>query len=227
MEALDTRLTTLSFEEWVKHVFDHEVRDPQWYFDVDAPFWAGAPALSIAHMTRLFTDPTTALAAFDDAQLNQGFWYLVSNAGSDHMFALMDASVALAERRRCIESFFTVFEQLFAPRCSEHLSHRNAPVTNPLNLACYMWWDIIPFYGDPEGDESRRELDETALGVMGKTLALDSLACRESALHGLGHWHSRYAAQVETIIDDAMRRAVGWPPDLATYARSARTGCVL
>jgi len=143
------------------------------------------------------------------------------------MFALMEVSVALEARRRCIESFFTVFERLFAVRCSEHLSHGSTPAPNPLNLACYMWWDIIPFYGDPEGDAGRRELDETALAVMDKTLALDSLACRESALHGLGHWHARYPARVEAIIGEALSRAASWPPALATYARSARTGCVL
>jgi ABC-type maltose transport system permease subunit len=28
------------------------------------------------------------------------------------------------------------------------------------------------------------------------------------------------------IIDDALRRAVAWAPELATYARSVRSGCV-
>jgi hypothetical protein len=194
--TLVPRRTTLPFAEWAKHAFEHEVRDPQWYFDLDAPIWAAPASLSIAHMTQLFSDPAPPLAPFDDAQLNQGFWYLVSNGGSDHMFALMDDSVALEARRRCIESFFTVFERLFAVRCSEHLSHRNAPDANPLNGACYMWWDIIPFFGDPE-DASRRELHEAALTVMARTLSLDSLACRQSALHGLGHWHARYPTRVE------------------------------
>jgi len=62
---------------------------------------------------------------------------------------------------------------------------------------------------------------------MDQTLALDSLACRESALHGLGHWHARYPQGVEQIIDDALGRAQAWPPDLLAYARIARTGCVL
>ena len=226
MGPLDIRLTSLSFDDWVKHVFDHEVRDPQWYFDLEAPIWSAPASLSIEHMTRLFLDPMPALAGFDDGQLNQGFWYLVSNGGSDHMFALTDASVALEARLGCLESFVTLFERLFAVRCSGHLSHRSPPGASPLNGACYMWWDIIPFFGNPD-DATHRDVDAMALSVMDRTLALDSLACRESALHGLGHWHARYPTRVEEIIDDALDRARAWPPELIAYAGMARTGCVL
>jgi len=54
------RLKALPFEKWVKHVFDHEVgdpNDPQWYFGADAPVWAAPTDLTLAHMTRLFNDP--------------------------------------------------------------------------------------------------------------------------------------------------------------------------
>src|SRR5262245_43543814 len=101
----DRFLESLPFDQWVAHVFDHPVREPAWYFDLDAPVWAAAPALTLAHMTRLFDDPVVPLAAYDDAQLNQGFWYLVSNAGSNHMFALTDQSAPLPARVRCVASF--------------------------------------------------------------------------------------------------------------------------
>ena len=222
---MDRQLDSLPFEDWVAHVFDHQVREPQWYFDANAPVWAAPAALSLAHMTRLFGDPGKYLARFDDGQLNQGFWYLVSNSGSNHMFALRDSSVSLESRIRCIESFAVLFAKLFASRCSEHLSHLPAPGANPLNLACYMWWDIIPFLGAP-GDASRAQLDETALLVLEQILSLDCLACRESALHGLGHWQHCYPERVREIIDRAMSHGTDWPMQLVAYARSARMGCV-
>jgi hypothetical protein len=89
-----------------------------------------------------------------------------------------------------------------------------------------MWWDIIPFFGAPD-DPSRQKLDEAALSVMQKTLSLDSLACRESALHGLGHWQHCYPERVGEIIDRALSGAKGWPRELTDYARDARRGCVL
>jgi hypothetical protein len=89
-----------------------------------------------------------------------------------------------------------------------------------------MWWDIIPFFGAPK-DPARADLDTTALSVMKTTLALPSIPCRESALHGLGHWHLYYPNQVEEIIDDARRNARAWSPELTAYAEQARTGYVL
>lgn len=220
------RIKWLPFGEWVTHVFDHKVRDPAWHFDVAAPFWDAPAPLTIAYMTRLFTDPTPWLSTFDEAALNQGFWYLVSNGGSNHMFALTDPSAPLEARIACVQSFAALFEKLFAVRCGPELGHNAQTVGNPLNLACYMWWDIIPFFAAPD-NPAQRELDVAALDVMAEILALDSPACRESALHGLGHWCSRYPERVRAIIDTALANAREWPDDLLTYARSARGGCVL
>jgi len=223
---MEGALESLSFEDWVTHVFDHDVTDPQWYFEPDAPFWAAPAGLTLAHMTRLFEDPRAYLSTYDDERLNQGFWYLVSNAGSNHMFALTDTSAPLAARIRCVESFAPLFRELFAARCSTHLSHLSPLEVNPLNGACYMWWDIIPFTGAPH-DPEHRELDAAALSVMETILSLASVACQESALHGLGHWCSSYPDRVGAIIDHALARAHGWPPALTAYAQSARRGCVL
>jgi len=223
---MEGQLESLPFEEWVAHVFDHDVRDPQWYFDSDAPFWAAPAHLTLTHVTRLFSDPAKYLAQFDDRQLNQGFWYLVGNAGSSHMLALTDTSAPLEARIRCVESFTLLFERLFAVRCSNHLSHLNPPAASPLNGACYMWWDIIPFFGAPD-DLSRQGLDAAALSVMEETLSLDSLACRESAIHGLGHWQHCYPDRVGEIIGRAMSSPKDWPQELMVYAGKARMGRVL
>jgi hypothetical protein len=221
----DRRLTTLPFEEWVAHVFDHDVRSPEWHFDLDAPTWDAPVAETLAHITRLFSDPVPQLSRFDDATLNQGFWYLVSNTGSTHMFALTDEAAPLPQRHACVRSFVPLFEKLFKARCAEELSHNATAIGNPLNLACYMWWDIIPFFAAPDV-AAHREIDDAALQVMADTLAIDSIACRESALHGLGHWCSRYSDRVHAIIDRATASSASWPEGLKTYARAARSGCV-
>jgi hypothetical protein len=221
----ERRIDWLPFEQWVAHVFDHPVAWPKWYFEIDAPFWTAPPALTIEYMTRLFDDPMPMLGKYSDAQLGEGFWYLVSNGGSNHMFALTDASAPLGGRVRCVESFASLFEKLFAGRCDDALSHLAKEEGNPVNSACYMWWDIIPFAGAP-GSAAQKLLDDAALDVMEKMLSLDSVACRESALHGLGHWHHAYPQRVEEIVARALERAKDWPEGLLTYARSAQCGCV-
>jgi len=174
------RIDFLPFDGWVRHTFDHPAPGPEWYLDLDAPFWAGPPRLTIAYVTRLFEDPCPVLAGYTDEQLNRGFWYLLSNGLSDYMCALADASVPLADRVRCVRSFVPVFENLLAVRCTPHLSHLDEPGAGPLNLAGYMWWDIIPF-GVAPTDASGRELGEAALGAMADILTIDRVACQESA----------------------------------------------
>ena len=43
--------------------------------------------------------------------------------------------------------------------------------------------------------------DAAVLALLSEISTMDSLACQESALHGLGHWSYYYRAQVRKIID--------------------------
>lgn len=218
-------LTDLSFEEWVAHLFDHPTSGPQWYADPEAPYWVGPADVGVAHTTRLFEEPVRWLADYSDAQVNQGLWYLISNGGSDCMTALYDAAVPLADRVGCVRAFGTVFRSLFAARCTPHLSHRDEPGRGDLNAVCYMWWELLPLLGAPE-DPTRAALDRAALEVMTAELALPSVACQESALHGLGHWQRGYPREVEAAVDRFLQENAGALAELLAYARSARAGCV-
>jgi hypothetical protein len=221
------RLTDIPFDEWLKHVFDHDLSDPAWYWDLDADHWAGPPTTTAQFITRLFENADQLLRPFSDAQLNQGLWYIVSHACSSMMLdVLHESRVPRDDRRRCLSSILSLFRQCFAVRCSEHLSHQDGPGAKPLNSVCYMWWDIFPTWGNPD-DPSCAEQDQQLLDVMANTLAIPSVACRESALHGLGHWQHQYPDEVENIIDAFLGTAPDIRPDLAQYAFSARQGHVL
>jgi hypothetical protein len=89
-----------------------------------------------------------------------------------------------------------------------------------------MWWDIIPI-GPQPNDPGRMDLDREILGVMESTLQLDAIACQESALHGLGHWHYGYPKQVAEIVDAFLQSHEGLGAELRTYAANAYRGCVL
>ncbi|SRR5712692_815913 len=135
-----------------------------------------------------------------------------------------------SERKHCISSMFSLFERFFAPRCSSHLSHLDTMETDtsnvsPLNMICYMWWDILPIYGKP-GELDHREIDAACLEVMRLTLDLDSDACRESALHGLGHWEYIYPIEVKTIINAWLARNPLLTGEVKAYAHAARRGRV-
>jgi hypothetical protein len=221
-------LRDLTFDEWVIFVFDHAVDDSrlEWYWDIEADRWDGPPALTGAYLTQAFENSENVLGPYSESQLNQGLWYLASNACSNHMFALMDTSVPWPARQRCILSIGSLFQVCFAKRCTPHLSHLDEPGAGPLNSVCYMWWDIIPLAGQPD-DPAHKEMDQTILQVMEDALQLDSIACQESALHGLGHWHLHYPRQIEEIIQGFLQHNKTLPEKLHRYALSALSGCVL
>lgn len=215
-----------TFSEWVGHIFDHPVSNPEWYWASDADTAEPPAQTSVAYLTQLFTDPETILAPYTDAQLNQGLWFLASNACSNYMFTFLEPEVAWPARQAGIRAITNLFAKLFANRCSPHLSHLDEAGANPLNSVCYMWWDLFPTWGHPESP-TEALVDAELLAVMKDVLALAALACQEGALHGLGHWHLHYPAEVEETIDVFLRRQPRLDPRLRQYALAARRGCVL
>ena len=146
----------------------------------------------------------------------------------EHIHALEDDSVLQGalwrDRKRGLRSLYTLFEQCFARRCSPHLSHLDEPGANLLNVLCYMWWDIYPAHYTSSQNVEEHEI---LLGVMEKVLRMDSDACRESALHGLGHWQMGYPERVRATIDEFLARNQAIRPELKHYALQARQGQVL
>lgn len=216
----------LTFEQWLRYVFDHPVNDSgrEWYWEAD--WWDGPSAETVRFLTRAFENAGVLFQEYSEAQVNQGLWFVASNACSNHMFALLDRGLPWPARQRCVRSMHSLFEQCFAKRCTPHLSHLDEQAAGPLNRACYMWWDLIPI-GPQPNDPNQIGLDQEILGVMQSTLQLGSLACRESALHGLGHWQPYYPQRVKEIIDPFLQSQNDLREELRTYALSASCGCVL
>lgn len=214
----------ISFEQWLHYVFDHPVSSPPWYHE-DAEYRCCSAATAVAYLTQLFSDPRRWVQGFSDEQLNQGFWFLLHPTGCDDIEAFFDADVPWQDRQRGLEAIHTLFEQLFAERCSDRLSHLDERGTRPLNSICYMWWDI---FTDRDPGASQPLVEPVALEVLSRILALKSDACQESALHGLGHYQSiRPGKRVERIIDDFLARNPKLRRELRDYAINAREGAVL
>lgn len=216
-----------TFEAWVAHCFDHAVHDPAWHFDIDAPVWSASPMLTLACLTRLFARPAAALEPYSDAQINRGLWYIGFPGNSDFVFTILDRALPLTERVACVAAMAQLFDELFGPRCSPTLAQApdGAGAVNPLNSACYMWWDMLPLFPCPT-DPDRAQLDAAAIAAMRETLELRSIACQESALHGLGHWAGEYPEAVQPVIDRFLERS-DVHPGLRQYAGAARVGDVL
>jgi hypothetical protein len=219
-------LSDLTFEGWLEHAFGHEVRlhGNPWYFDADSPQWAPTAAEALIYLTRLFDDPAGSLRNFADSQISQGLTCLIDTTASGDSRWFCSSAVPSHLRLRAVRSIYCLFQRLFDRKCAPILSHLNEQGGNPLNRNCYMWWDGFPSLA-LKGDPLRTAMHEVALESMRRTLALDSIACQEGALHGLGHWHRDHPAQVEQIVHAYLQST--HPDRLENYAKAARCGCVL
>jgi len=218
-------ITNPSYEEWVRLVFDHPAGESNWYHRPDSLWIDISPSLCIEYMTRLFLDGERALKPYSDGQLSAGFWYLIDSGGSGHALALRDSTVPEKDRLLCVEAIPALFHSVFAKRCNAHLGHLSE-TDSPLDTVCYMWWDVLPIHGSPANPEWEK-LDRAILDAMAEILKINHDACRESALHGLGHWALEYQEAAAEIISEFLRRSgASLRPELRQYAIHARKGCV-
>lgn len=222
---MDENATTLSFADWLTAIFKEMSRGNS--NEMFPNFGEGyvSPVDTLTYITAAFENAGSILSPFSNAELDRGLYYLVSHASEDTLL-LVDNDIPWEVRKRCIASFRSLFEQVFAVRCPPHLMHiDDLPGENHLNRVCYMWWDVLPVIGranEPHGEE----INHCFIDIMEATLKIDSLACRESALHGLGHWQYRYPARVATIIDRFLAENSALSPELIDYAHAAKIGRV-
>ncbi len=211
--------------EFIDHLFNHEVRRPEWFFDMGAEYFEGTDAEIIQFFTRMFNESGSVLQKFSDEQLDQGLWY-VFGAGSNFSFQMRDGKVPDSEKLALIRSIYTLYSDLFSRRCSPVLSHLDQPGALPINSICYMLWDITALsYWEKNSKKEFFYLE--LLSMIENTLYLDNIACVESGLHGLGHIQYYRRDQVKKIISDFLKKRKGIPAELVEYAKNAQKGAIL
>ncbi len=231
------RPTPLSFAEWTTYVFDHPVNeDEHWYTrndrDEEPDWWMPDGKLVAEYLALVFEQPGILIQRYTEVQINRGFWYLLSGSTYRcHSAAALDDSVPIELQRRWISAVYPLFRDLLAPHTAVNFGHAqdtSPEPERPLNSACYMWWDL----GKPldlyklASSIWYKHLVEPIFDVLEKTLALDSPACQEAALHGLGHsvQDGVHAERAKRLIERHRARV---HPDLDEYAGAALIGRVL
>jgi hypothetical protein len=105
-----------------------------------------------------------------------------------------------------------------------------------------MWWDLFwhlfALWRDPDFVRkipepyrlqvaNENEIDEACISVMETTLELPSVACQESALHGLGHWGEFQKERCRGVIASFLERHQDVRPGLRKYALQAQEANLL
>jgi hypothetical protein len=232
------------YNEWLEYVFDHLVTDPAWYWDTNSRGWDMDTADTVSDddwdayyaqyqveivelLALTFQRAGTDLRQFTDAQVNQGLWYLTS-IGSEYLHFITDRQheyeIPLFYRLTVIEAIYDLYAYCFRTRCTETLSHLNEPASE-LNGICYMFWDTNCSLSSLESVRDKEQFEEAVFRVLGRILTIPHRACREGALHGLGHLQIEYPERVAALVDTFLQHAE-LDDALRQYALRARGGRV-
>ncbi len=211
----------LTLEDFEAFVFRSpaSVKSP-WYFEESFLPLEGDQNLIIQYVGRAFSNISRIAIGKSDEDLVVGLNYLISPWCNGLVGHLLDPSVDESCRLEAIRSIEHVFTDLFAFRCA----NQRIPISggSALEDLCFIWWDLFPRHGVPNS-RALASTDAAILECLTKGLNVDHLACKEAALHGLGHWHHAYPDEVAEIIDANLDQI---PNVLREYARQAAVGDV-
>lgn len=221
----------IPFEDWITHIFDHPILDPQWWWqDPDSGFlqtWDehANPARTLSYLARLFRDSGQLVSRFTRPHIDQGLAYIFSGSCSNHMHVLTATSLPWEDRRDCIDAMASLYSDLFAPVYGHDLGHtETSSDPDRPTFACYMLWDVISVYGGMDHADGPR-INDAVLALFERVLKLRAESCLESVLHGLGHWHLYVPDRTEPIVRRFLSRT-DISPALRHYAEQAATGMV-
>lgn len=191
-----------------------------WYFEdsyIEVPF---GPSDILNGAGYIFSNLQSVERAYSDRQIVLGLRFLIDASASDLPFLFFSENVDVKRRLDAIIRMQDVFQYWFEFKCEPILSNGSRNLTNPINSLCYMWWDILPRHGIP-AQKFNSEIDQAILDLLSKILQQSNVACVESAVHGLGHWHAGYPDEVEKIFLDGKKHV---PIELNDYLLKAKVG---
>ncbi len=185
-------------------------------------------------MTRLFEAPVFIADQYSDAQIAKGIWYIFG-VGSEYTSVFYSDEVSLEARSRCVRAVATVYTDLFDRVCGLRGEDIDAEIEDSdVDGAVYMIWDmggiehvIVANAEDPLSLAGFHVLEAALMKCI-------TAACRQSALHGLGHVIGSHAptepiALHEPLLYDRLTLPIhaARPPEwLKEYAAAARAGNV-
>lgn len=171
----------MDFDDWVVAVFDESVEDP-----------FPTPAEDLAHLTRLFTDPTGALDGLTDEEIGVGLWSVLDSGGAGTALAMNDGTLPLEGRLACIRLVPHLYRELFVPRCEERLGHLSGQ-GGRLEMICYMFWDVA--VGAPAGTREGNLLEDAVTPDWSTTPDPPAPAASSSRSAKIRTWNSSPSAR--------------------------------
>ena len=208
-------LDNLSFDQWVKFVFDHSLTEPPWYWDAAwDEFWdqwaeKSDPQRQLYYATRLFRSPDFLLREYNPEQINQGLWLLLSGPAAFRLGDLIwSKKLSWRARKECILVMVNLFQSVFTKLPEQDI--------------CFMWWDELRDWDFREDRDPR--VRDSMFQALSLILKIPSTQCQMSALHGLGHLDH---PEKRKVIEDYLQQNPQLDTEIKKYTQAAISGKVV
>lgn len=199
----------------------------EWDGEIDTPLLA-------EYMIRLFEAPGFIADRLTDDEIAACIWSFFG--GECHLFSeLRRGGIEPEVLARCLRAIATMYTDFFDRVCGDRGRRPDEDLGSRVDSAVYMIWDMGQLEHAVTSDWPGGPYTETGFTVLeAGLLRCRTAACRMSALHGIGHLLMQTACSADSSIRERLRGLVDrflnekQPPEwLASYAREARSGCVL
>jgi hypothetical protein len=223
--SVDLTIDDAQYFSVLQYLFDRDTEAPQeWYWNQDETPFAASDLDWIKLQHRLFTRCEIDLKRYTDEQVGMGLNYLINPAISNVPSAIYGKDVPAAARFAFIESVPAVWAHCIGPR----LAFDRSPIgsgAGKLYFVGYMWFDVgvAIFDSSNEGNYA-----DATWSMFKNILDQPYRICQIGALHGLGHYKEQLNrnSEFEKLIDEFLQQKIDADPELASYARAAKTGSV-
>ena len=214
----------LRYDEWVESLFNQTTSHHGSHLLCEE-FWHTNPDLALL-VNWLLRHCGSDLERFSNDQIALGLKYLFNDLAVQSDTPLKSGEISRIHKLNILRSFQYLYVDCFEKRCAPVLLHADQCGGDSLNDFCYMLWDnsCLSYWDDHRDPE---EFYRALVEMLRDVLLLNNPACVESALHGLGHLHSKVPEAVELVVGAYLDRFPSGDSLLLDYARQARIGDVL
>jgi hypothetical protein len=211
----DLDLSSFSFDEFVRFLFDRELVPEKELFDYFRSDTRGmrfdrvvasSPTALVDNLTQLFSAFDEIAGKHSLPLVDQTVWAMIGPSLNLSRY-FFDSTVPLSKRLTCISSIYHVF--------GDYVSKHDGEFTSDLS-GFDMWWDLVldEFWLPPRSsrsgeyeisrlDDDSRALLEVMFETLTRILGLPDRESEKSALHGLGHLHHPGVRSVVQFFIDA------------------------
>lgn len=135
------------YSRQINHIFNRPITQPEWYWSDhwEEGVFEENPLSAFTFIETLLLNVQADLSPYSNDQIALGLDYVFNNSISNVSCGFKEAAVPFERKEAALRSLFSLFRDVFNPRCEAKTSAHSQETQSRLNSVCYMFWDVCPW----------------------------------------------------------------------------------